>query len=144
MKWNGIVSQLAQRTIAARFARAKTAQATSTRLRSNHSVTGMSDRLDGRARAELLPETPHAGAEAEAAQLRRQVGARRDDQDGQLGMIPIQLLEDGQAVDTGKQEVEQDEVVDGCAGSPQRVRAVVRDVHGEAFGFQPPREEAED
>src|SRR5947208_16406346 len=69
MKWNGIVSQLAQRTIAARFARAKTAQATSTRLRSNHSVTGMSDRLDGRARAELLPETPHADVDDVRARI---------------------------------------------------------------------------
>src|SRR2546423_13312468 len=69
MKWNGIVSQLAQRTIAARFARAKTAQATSTRLRSNHSITGMSDRLDRCARAELLPETPNADVDHVRARI---------------------------------------------------------------------------
>src|SRR2546423_1961896 len=95
--------------------------------------------LEGERLAQIV-----ARAEAEAAQLRRQVGARGDDEDRQLGMIPIQLLQDGQAVDSGKQEVEQDEVEDSRAGPPQRLRAVVRDVDSEAFGFQAPREEAED
>jgi hypothetical protein len=51
-----------------------------------------------------------ARAEPEAVQLRRQVGARGDDHDGQLRMLRLERSENAQAVQPRQQQVEDDEV----------------------------------
>ena len=82
--------------------------------------------------------------EAEAAQLRRQVGARGEDEDGQLRPCPPQFREQSQPVDPRQEQVEQDEVVlrrerEAEAGGP-----VLGAVHDETLGLQSFAEEFQD
>src|SRR2546430_6965992 len=86
MKWNGIVSQLGQSSIAARFAAANANHPTSTRpksLRGGGRAPAMPNGLDGCLRAELLPQSPdahvdHVGARVEVVppDVREQALAR--------------------------------------------------------------------
>src|SRR5438270_10789948 len=85
MKWNGIVSQLGQRSIAPRFAIAKAHQAASTALRGK-AIPGMAHGLDRNPGAELLPHPPDAdvddvgaGIEVIAPDLGEQALAADDD-----------------------------------------------------------------
>src|SRR5581483_7932811 len=59
-KWNGIVSQSGQSPMATQLASAKAPHRSSTRLRRSQAVAGIPHRVDGRVRAELLPQPPDA------------------------------------------------------------------------------------
>src|SRR5438874_5791240 len=83
-------------------------------------------------------------AEPEAAQLRRQIRASRDDHDRELGTRAVQLVQDAQPVEAGQEQVQQHEVVAVAARAFQPLAAVPGGVHGEPFGLEPSREEAED
>ena len=83
-------------------------------------------------------------AEGEATQLRREVGAGREDHDRQLGLGAPQLGEDGEPVDVGEKEVEDDEVVVCGPDAAQRLLSVGRGVDAEPLGFEPAREKRED
>src|SRR6478672_10677123 len=69
MKWNGTVSHRSQRTIASRFATAKTNQASSTPLRCSKPVSGMANRFDRRARPELLAQPADADVDDVRARI---------------------------------------------------------------------------
>src|SRR5437879_1815873 len=58
MKWNGMVSQLSQRIIAAAFATANAAHATAIARGRADAITHIANRLD-RGCAELLPQAPN-------------------------------------------------------------------------------------
>src|SRR5438034_7524539 len=60
MKWKGIVSQLGQSSIAARFARANASHASSTYLARSQPIAAMPNRLDRSLRAEFAAQPPHA------------------------------------------------------------------------------------
>src|SRR5947207_15756238 len=60
MKWNGIVSQPGERPMAMRFATANTPHASSTGLGRSEAIARMTDGLDRRIGAELLPQTSDA------------------------------------------------------------------------------------
>src|SRR5581483_7354577 len=60
-----------------------------------------------------------ARAEAEAAELGREVGAGRDDHHRQRRLLGLELAEDGEAVEPGEEQVEEDEVVAVLARPPQ-------------------------
>src|SRR5690242_6920367 len=70
MKWNGIVSQSGQSSIATRFAAAKANHAASTALRCNQPIAAMPHGLD-RVGAELLPQP--ADADLDDVRLRIEV-----------------------------------------------------------------------
>src|SRR6476646_5136225 len=69
MKWNGIVSQLGQTSIAARFAAANANQQASTHLRRSQPIAAMPHRLDRSLRAELPAQPPHAHVDDVGARI---------------------------------------------------------------------------
>jgi hypothetical protein len=77
-----------------------------------------------------------AGAEPEAAELRLEVGARRDDHDRQLGPTALELPQDGQAVEPRQQEVEDDQVVVFEHRLAQAIRPVASGIDREPFRLQ--------
>ena len=82
--------------------------------------------------------------ELEPAQLRREIGARGEDHDGQLGPALSQLSQHRQPVDAREQEVEDDEVV-RCAACPvDCLGAVSRPVDSESFRLETSHEERKD
>ena len=83
------------------------------------------------------------GAEAEAAQLRRQVRARRHDHNRELGSA-FELVQHAEAVDPRQEQIEQDEVVGVALRALQTLAAVARSVDRKTLRFEPSCEEPED
>src|SRR6266511_424930 len=96
MRWNGIVSQPGQRTIAATLSPAKPSHAASTDLRRNQAIAGMANGFDRSVRTELLPQSADAnvddvgtGIEVVAPHLREQALAAQD-----LTGVPDELVQE--------------------------------------------------
>src|SRR5438874_3434720 len=85
-----------------------------------------------------------ARAETETVQLRRQVGARRDDHDGQGRLIRLERAEHAQPVEPRQEQVEDDEVAADRFGKAEPLLAVSRSENGETFGLEPARHEVQD
>src|SRR5690242_13986317 len=69
MKWNGIVSQFGQSSIATRFAPANANHAISIALCCSEPITAMPHRFDRRLRAELLSQPPDADLDDVGARI---------------------------------------------------------------------------
>src|SRR4051794_19110210 len=67
-----------------------------------------------------------ARAEPEAVQLRRQIGARRDDHDRQLGMLRFERSQKAQAVEARQQQIEDYQIAGHGFGRAQPLLAVPR------------------
>src|SRR5438105_2990702 len=85
-----------------------------------------------------------ACAEFEAAELRAQVGACRQDQHREARRGAGELAQHGQAVEARQEQVEDDEVVAPFARAPEPGRTVGCLVDGEALRLEPPPYERED
>jgi hypothetical protein len=82
-----------------------------------------------------------AGAELEAAQLRRKVGARGEDQDRKLRPGALQRLQHGEPVELREQQVEDDEVEAIAQAALEAVLAVAASLDAEPFGGEAPDQE---
>jgi hypothetical protein len=84
-----------------------------------------------------------AGAELEGLELGRDVASRRHHDHRQLRPFPLDALEHGEAVQLGKDEVKEDEVVPLLEGTFDRVRPRPGPVHDHPVRTQPAGEEVE-
>ena len=110
-------------------------------------LTGLSQ-LNANSRDQLVERERLAEivgrTETETTQLRLEIGPSRHDDDRELRTRAVELTQDGQAVDTGKKQIEENEVIGFSACALQALRAVSCRVDNEAFGFESSGEEPED
>src|SRR5690242_13950351 len=85
-----------------------------------------------------------AGAAVEPAQLRLELAARRHDHDRQLRQPVLQLLQDREAVELRKQQVEDDQVVGAADSALDSGLPVAGPVNREAFRLEAARKERQD
>ena len=82
-------------------------------------------------------------AELEAAQLRRQVGPRGQDQHRQLGPLRAQVVQQMQAVELRQQQIEDDELVRLGEGARKPDGSVLGAVDHKALGLESKSQEVE-
>ena len=82
--------------------------------------------------------------EVEAAQLRREVGACREDEDRKVGPLAPQLGEETEPVEAGQQQIEDDELVRLGQRCCEPRGAVFDAVDDEPLGLEPEPQELED
>jgi hypothetical protein len=85
-----------------------------------------------------------ARSEPEPTQLRGQIRAGREDHDGKVGALLVELAEDREAVEARQEQIEDDRVVCPAQCIPEALRATLGTVDTEALGFQAACEKSSD